>query len=145
MLKEFEEQSFMEGSDDENLPLVTSDRNLQQFDISLNHSGLARKTVCTIDAAVQCEVGDVDAIGWPRICTGARNCTKVIKSTWAEGSVKCNISMECSRIAVKAVCKVSTITHFIWIEMRPLTVTLTWQSSKKSSIGPRKPKLMTKG
>ena len=62
-LKEFEEQSFMEGSDDENLPLVTSDRNLQQFDISLNHSGLARKTVCTIDAAVQCEVGDVDAIG----------------------------------------------------------------------------------
>lgn len=36
LLKEVEEQSFMEDSDDENLPLDTSDRNLQQLDMSLS-------------------------------------------------------------------------------------------------------------
>ena len=95
----------MEASDDENLPLDTSDRNLQQLDTSLNRSGLARKTLCANDAAVQCEVGDVDAIGRPKIRTEARNCTNAIKSTCGEVSVKCYISTECSRIAIKAVCK----------------------------------------
>ena len=105
LLKEVKEQSFKEGSDDENLSLDTSDRNLQQLDTSLKRSGLARKRISAADAAVQCEVRDVDAIGRPKIHTGARNCTNAIKSTCAQVSVKCNKSMECSRIAVKTVCK----------------------------------------
>ena len=71
-MREVEEQSFMECNDDENLPLDTSDRNLQQLDSSLNHSGLERKTI----KDNQSEVGDADAIGRPKICIGARNYTK---------------------------------------------------------------------
>ena len=104
-MRECEEQSFMEGSDDEYLPLDSSDRNIQQLDTSLNHSGLAKKTVCATDAAVQCEMGDVDAIERPKIHIGACNCTNAIKSTCVKVSGKCNISTECSWIAVKAVCK----------------------------------------
>lgn len=92
-MREVEEQSFIEGSHDENLPLDTSDRNLQQLDTSLNHLGLARKTVCATDAAVQWNVGYVDAIGGPKIVTC--NCTNAIKSMCAEVSVKCNMSVEC--------------------------------------------------
>ena len=105
MLIEVEEQSFMEVSDDENLPLDTSDRNLQLLDTSLSHTVLARKTVSATDGAGQCEVRDADAIGQPKIRTGALKCTNAIKSTCAEVSVKCNISLQCSQIAVKAVCK----------------------------------------
>ena len=85
----------MEGSDDKNLPLDTLHRNLQQLDTSLNHSGLARKTFCATDAAVQCEVGDVCPIGQPKIRIGAHNCTNVIKPTCAEVSGKRGISAEC--------------------------------------------------
>ena len=53
----------MEGSDGKNLPLDTSDRNLRQLDKSLNRFRPARKMVCANDANVQCERGDVDAIG----------------------------------------------------------------------------------
>ena len=75
-MREVEEQSFMECNDDENLPLDTSDRNLQQLDKSLNRSGLERKTICAPGGGNQSEVGDVDAIGRPKICIGARNYTK---------------------------------------------------------------------
>ena len=85
--------------------------SLQQFHTFLNGSGLARKTVCAIDAAVQCDERDVDAIGQLEIHIGAHNCTKCIKSTCAKVPVKCNISTECSRIAVKQYARVSTITY----------------------------------
>lgn len=75
-MREVEEQSFLERKDDENLPLDTSDRNLQQLDTSMNRSGLERKTICATDGGNQSEVGDVDAIGRPKICIGDRNYKK---------------------------------------------------------------------
>lgn len=51
--------------------------SLQQFDTFLNHSGPARKTVCVIDAAVQCDERDVDAIGQLEIHIGAQHVHQV--------------------------------------------------------------------
>ena len=96
------EERYMKVSDNEDSS-TTSHDDPRQLNTSVNRSGLSRSTVCTVDAAVQFE-GE-DAVVQPKIRSGARNCTNSIKPTCAEVSVKCNISTECSRIAVQMVCK----------------------------------------
>ena len=101
--------------------------------------------VSATDAAGQYEERDVDAIGQPKIRTGALNCTNAIKSTCTEVSVKCNISPQCSQIAVKAVCKGLYNSTYYLDRDDAIDIDLNLARFRCISLGPRKLKLMTNG
>ena len=79
---------------------VTDNSVLSGYNISLNRSGVYRKTNPPKDASIQvCSLAPQ-----PRIRVN-RNCTESIKATCAKVSTICGVSAETPRHAVKTVCK----------------------------------------
>ena len=79
---------------------VTDNCVLSDCNISLNTSGVSRKTAPTKDASIQvCSL-----VPQPRICVNL-NCTESVKATCAKVSTDCGVSAETVRQAVKTICK----------------------------------------
>ena len=79
---------------------VTDNIVLSDYNISLNRSGVSRKTAPTKDASIQI----CSPVPQPRIRVN-RNCTESIKATCEKISPVCGVSAETTRQAVKTVCK----------------------------------------
>ena len=76
------------------------DDSFSQFDVSLNRSGLVRKTPSACDKYVQFDSRRPQ----PKIRNN-RNCTLRSKYACARVSVRCNISSKMAREAVKINCE----------------------------------------
>ena len=74
--------------------------SMGQLDVSLNRSGIARSTKSLEDKGVQ-----VNACRSRQKIRNGRNCTFRSKSACARVSVRCNISAEMSREAVRITCE----------------------------------------
>ena len=85
---------MMDDCDEETSNISVPD----QINVSLNRSGLTRNCASSVDSSTQTEF----VVNRPKI-RKVRDCSNAIKSTCAEVSVKCNISTDCSRIAVQTV------------------------------------------
>ena len=79
---------------------ISLNESCGQLDVSLNRSGIVRKTASVNDQCVQVD----SRPSRPRIRIG-RNCTFRSKSACARVSVHCNISAEMSREAVRITCE----------------------------------------
>ena len=90
------EESYIMEVDVE--PSVSTSHDASTSNISLNRSGLPRLTVNHSDFSVQCCLSSRPSV---RL---VRNCTDTIKNTLCEISVKCNLSLETSRLAFKTAC-----------------------------------------
>lgn len=79
---------------------VTENDVLSDYNISLNRSGVSRKTAQTKDASIQV----CSPVLQPRIRVNSK-CTELIKATCAKGSTVCGVSAETVRQAVNSVCQ----------------------------------------
>ena len=98
-----EEERYAGEYDEEQACNVSSG----QLDVSLNRSGTVRSTKCTENKGVQVSSRHPR----PKIRNG-RNCTFRSKSACARVSVRCNISAELSREAVRITCESMYDDHF---------------------------------
>ena len=87
------------GTDDHEIDEDVSLHNSSLNNTSLNRSGVSRITISTNEVSVQTET----SLEKPQIRMN-RKCTEAIKSTCAQVSTTCGLSVEMARVAVQTTC-----------------------------------------